>query len=193
MPVQIPPGFIQVTYFFHQGGANRPASNTMGYGVTGGLTTANVNTISSTIAPYYKACLNTSGTFDGVKVIIGNDGPMTEILSTSGNGAGTKTTAMLPAQNQAVLAKTTGLRGRKFRGRCFVGDVREANVGDDGSMNSTELTVYNDLASHLNSALGLGALISASYILHSDTTVPTVITGMGCDTKVGTLRRRYKR
>jgi len=165
----------------------------MGYSVTAGLTQTNVNTIATTVAPKYKACLHSSGSFDGLKVIVGNDGPMQEFTTTSGAGAGTKTTALATAQVQCVIAKRTALRGRKYRGRIFVGDVREDHINDGGGMDSSELAIYNDLANTLNSALGLGAIIGATYLLHGDSTAPTALVSLAADTFVGTLRRRYKR
>lgn len=190
--VIIPPGFIQVTYFL-QSAYDHNCQNTVGYSVTSGLTQANCDTISSTIASYYKTVLNTSGSFKGVRVVVGNDGPETEFSSVSGAGAGTASGALCPPQVQAVIAKTTTLRGRKYRGRIFIPDVQETQVDDSGNLNSTALTNYNTLASHLNSALGLGSLIGATVLLHGDSTVPTVLNSMACDVKVGSQRRRYRR
>jgi hypothetical protein len=193
MAVIIPPGFIQVQYLFRTGGGGKNCTNTVGYSVTAGLTQANVDTIATTIAPYYTAILNNAGAFNGVKVIVGNDGPETEFVSTGASVAGARSVTLAAPQIQYVISKTTALRGRKYRGRVFVGDVSETNVDNFGSLVTAEQTLVNNLASHLNSALGLGSIIGTTVILHGDSTVPTPVSGMACEAKVGTLRRRYTR
>lgn len=191
--LQIPPGYCQVQFKFHQGNTGKPNSCAVGYALSDVLTQTQVNAISTTIAPKFKAILNTGGSYDGVVVRIGSDGPESELTSATSAGAGTRSAALCPPQVVVVLAKKTALRGRKFRGRCFVGDVSETQVGDGGALSTSEQTLFQDLATTMNSSLGAGPTLLNAVLLHSSSTVPTPLTVMTADLQVGTLRRRYKR
>jgi hypothetical protein len=190
--IVVPPGFIEVLIRYTSTVGHR-CQNVMGYAITDAWDQTATDTISADIAVPYKAQLSESSQFVGVKVLVGNDGPNPEFESTAGAGPGTESDSVCGPQVQGLLHKSTGLAGRKFRGRCFIPDMHEVNVDDSGGINSGGLGLLNGIANVLDSALGVGALIDHSVILHPAGTDPTPITAMFAENHVATLRRRYKR
>lgn len=188
----IPPGFIAVFARF-KSAIGHPCQNVCGYAITDVWTQAATDAVSADLAGSYKQQLNTGGSFDGVHILVGNDGDDLAFDSVSGAGAGTRSGALQAPQVQGLLRKRTGLAGRKGRGRMFIPDMFESQVDDSGGVDATGLARLNDIAQTWNSALGVGVLIDFPVILHSDATVPTRITNVEAEHKVATLRRRFPR
>jgi hypothetical protein len=186
----IPPGFVNVEFRMH---------NTVGHAcqfgwawaVTSDPTQAHADTLSSHIGAPLTNILSTVSTYDGLRMLIGQDGPPLELLSVNGTGAGGRGITMCPAQVQHLMDKRTGLVGRKFRGRAFIPDVSETHTGQNGIMDSTELGLIQALRTALTS--GLPSEFGQSVILHNDETEPTTVVTINTEQKVATLRRRWPR
>lgn len=188
----VPPGFIALFVRFTNAVGHR-CQSVMGYSITDVWTQAATDTASAFIAGSYKAQLNSGATFDGIHVLVGQDGDDLAFDSSSGSGNGARSGSLQAPQVQGLIKKTTGVSGRHGRGRLFIPDMFESQVDDSGNVDATGLARLNDIAGSLNSALGVGALIGNPVILHSDSTAPSLITGMAAEARVATLRRRFPR
>jgi hypothetical protein len=190
--MQIPPGFVAIFVRFTNA-TGHACQNVIGWEVADNPTQAQVNTISNNIGPTYRAQLNTSGTYDGLHVLVGSDGDPGVVESTTGSGVGTRTGALLTPQVQGLLKKRTLLSGRKNRGRGFIPDMFESQVDDSGNVNSTARALLDAIGSLQIGLQVLDAVWVRPVILHNDSTDPTSIVEYSSDPKVATLRRRYER
>lgn len=115
-------------------------------------------------------------------------GPVNEFSSTA-NGGVSGTGA--PPNTAFLIEKRTALGGRKNRGRLYLPGIAEADVGEDGQINSTRLEALNvDCGSFFT---GLVALNLPPEVLHTSSSDPTPITVFEADPVAGTQRRRMRR
>jgi len=193
MPVVIPPGYAQVRALFTQGQTGLAESNSFGVDLTAPLDQTAVNALSTSLAAAYKPVLSTGSLFGGVHVIEGQDGDPLVWDSVSGAGAGTRsiTNAATP-QVQFMIDKRTAFGGRKHRGRTFLPDVSEPDVGGNGAVISGTLTLLTTFANAIQAAFQVSPF-TAHVILHSDATTPTVVTSYAPDPFAATLRERFPR
>lgn len=106
-------------------------------------------------------------------------------------GGGGGTTLCSPAV-AAVIRKATGLAGRKYRGRCMLPWVSEADVDTVGTVLPATVTAYNTALAIFLTQLGAAgrAQINGMVLLHSDATTPTAVTALTLRATVGTVRER---
>jgi hypothetical protein len=193
MPVVIPPGYALVIAKFVQSQTGMPMSNSFGVKLDAPLTQGAVDGLSTDLAVAYKTVLATGSLWSGLHVVEGQDGDPFVWDSSSGAGAGTRSiSAPTTPQVQLLADKKTQLGGRKFRGRTFLPDVAEADVGGNGAVISGTLTLVNAFCASV-----LVQLTDTPYdgmvLLHQDATIPTVVTSYTADPFAATLRRRYPR
>lgn len=187
----IPPGFARVFALFEIIGGH-DCQNVVDFAVDPNPDQSDVDAASATIGAAYKAQLNSGSLYQGLRVLVGNDGDPTLLESTSGAGVGTRGLALCPPQTQGLITKKTALAGRRNRGRIFIPDMAESQVGDLGDINSTGQGLLDGIAAAWLSLDAAPPWLNP-VILHSDGGEPTEVIDMLESIKVATLRRRYER
>lgn len=187
------PGFCEILAFFTNL-VGHPCQNAVGYAVLDSIDQTTADAVSNALAEAYKNQLSSSGRFNGVRIIVGNDGPPGEFNSVAGAGAGVVSGDFEQAQVMGLIHKSTAFAGRKFRGRMYIPDMSDSQVGDTGIPNSTALGKLNAIASAWFTLSGVVTTLGAPQILHADgVTAPTEIVSMDAEGKIATQRRRYPR
>jgi hypothetical protein len=118
-------------------------------------------------------------------------GPTAEF--TGGTVAGTVAQATIPVNTSVLVRKTTGLGGRKGRGRAYtVGQLYVNTIGGAGIIDSGHLgfldTNWLAILGGWQSVVGIADVV----LLHSDSTAPTPITALTPQPKAATQRRRLR-
>jgi hypothetical protein len=193
MPVIIGPGFAQVRVLFQQSQTGLHLSNSYGVDLDDTVGQGDVDTLSTALAAAYKPILASGSLYNGLHVVIGSDGDHPVFDSVSGAGVGSRTiSAPATPQVQLLCDKVTAFGGRKFRGRTFLPDVAEADVGGNGALQATPLSLLATFTAAVVVALNVTPW-NGMVILHQDATTPTPVTAFSADPFCGTLRRRYPR
>jgi hypothetical protein len=123
------------------------------------------------------------------------DSGLLTVVDTVSSIIGTKAASLgVPCNVSILTKKPVDIAGRKYRGRCMWPDlwVSEANIGQNGVIDSTGITLVNTLMAGMDARLvGLGIF---QYLGHSSSEVaPTALNGpMLCVPKVGTIKRRIR-
>lgn len=167
--------------------------NECGASFTTAPTQTDIDSLSAALATPYKAKLQTSGSFQGVKVVFVTTGPPQALFSTNGHGNGLHSGNSLTPQVQYLIQKKTLFVGRHFRGRMYIPDAFETEVDDAGTISVSGVTQLTDIAAAWATRLTTSPFV-APVLLHSDPSIPpTNISLFSPSDRVATLRRRYKR
>jgi len=90
-----------------------------------------------------------------------------------------------------TVKKHTSVAGKAFRGRMQLPWAVESEILESGSLPQVTVDAYNDALAIFKTQLASGAAFdSGPYLLHSDSTAPTLITSLTLRNTVGTVRRR---
>jgi hypothetical protein len=193
MPVIIPPGFALLKVLMQQAQTGLHLSNSYGIDLGAPLSQSSVNTLSTSIASSYRPMLATGSLYSGIHVVEGQDGAPLVWDSVTGADFGTRViSSPTTPQVQFLCDKKTPLGGRKFRGRTFLPDVAEADVGGNGAVSAGALTLLTTFCAAVVASLLVGDL-DGMVLLHSDSTAPTVVTAFQPDPFGATMRSRYPR
>jgi hypothetical protein len=151
-----------------------------------------------------------------------SDVSLTSVLCKKGpdeTGASAVATASVPGAGGAnsappgvcwLIHKHTPLGGRRGRGRMYVPGIPEGNVEDDGMILASEVTAINtDLVAWLAANVAAGTPTMLEHFPETEWVLvngqprrqpvggavpsPTVVSGMTCDPKSATQRRRLRR
>jgi hypothetical protein len=107
---------------------------------------------------------------------------------------GTFTTIATPPTNSSLLyTKRSTLVGRKYRGRGYVPNCffSELDFDNMGNMGPGIIATWQSMVGVFEDGMTDGS-IAQGYILHTDATVPTPISGFTARLKVATQRRRLR-
>lgn len=189
----IPEGFGLFQFFFQ----NRPGHNCvneLGVEITGSPTQAQVDAVSTALAPKYKNLLSVSSRYNGCKLTYC---PTTDVLvkieTAVGNGTGSAAGSFSSPQVQFVSKKNTNLVGRRYQGRCYFPDVGESDVDEFGTLTSSSQLKVSGITDQWLTTFTTAPWVHP-VLLHSDTThPPTTIQSFLCSPKAATLRGRYDR
>lgn len=97
-----------------------------------------------------------------------------------------------PPNTAALVKMTTGLVGRKYRGRMYLpGVLLDSDVTDGGTLPGPTQVSLQGTMSYLYDLLE--TIDVQLVILHSDVGTPTLVTGGGVESTVATQRRRLRR
>lgn len=185
----IPPGFARVQVLLELVGGHDCIS-TWDYEVSAPPTSTDVFNLSAQVAPAWKAQLNSGSLYKGLKVFVGQDGDPILLETTNQAGVGGRGSALAAPQCQGLINKKTGLAGRRQRGRSFIPNMIESQVGDLGDVDSTGKGLIQAIADIM---FGGNTPFDTLVLLHSDGSTPTEVTSVVASGKVATLRRRYER
>lgn len=112
------------------------------------------------------------------------------------NTAGTDGGALLPPNCAVLVRKLTALGGRKGRGRAYVPGISEisGSLDSSGTFSTAEATVIDTAFAGLDADLLADTTFGPvqTVLLHSDSTVPTFISGWATSNKIATQRRRLR-
>lgn len=141
------------------------------------------------------AFIPSQGSYLGVSVAVGPSGigPLFDSAVNAGGGAGT--TTLLTQNTTYLVKKSTGLGGRKNRGRWYLPFVREANVNDVGTVDGATMSYLQDRVDQfLIDIPALGSPVGVIVLLHTlEADDPANLTAMPVDGRVATQRRRLRR
>ncbi len=96
-----------------------------------------------------------------------------------------------PSNCAYLIRKNSALGGRRGRGRMYVPGVAESQVGDDGDLDNSFASDFQDDINNFWLALGLANM--PMVILHDDATSPTPVTSLVLQAQIATQRRRLRR
>lgn len=193
----LPPGFCHFTLSMRHSLVARPMLVTFAAEIT-----ATPYDQADADAVAGQVFLNADQFYDGewqfveLVTLVGQDGDALRFVSAMG-GVGTRAAVESPPPNVACLiAKNTGLSGRRNRGRMYWPCPNEAAVQQSGALTGAELILLQALATGLAATLsGTGATnLSQPVLLHSEApTTPTPVTALQASPFVATQRRRLVR
>ena len=96
-----------------------------------------------------------------------------------------------PPNTSALFRMQSGLVGRKYRGRMYLpGVLDDDEINADGTIVDTALTSLGGVMAYLIDVLGTASV--EPVILHSDSTVPTLVTSGAIQPVVASQRRRLR-
>lgn len=197
MGVQIPVGFGQVRCVYQLGGSVYPSIVTWNYDPGTIDPAAHIDSIYSAVVhasgPVQASRINDNWIFLGVQITeVDDTGPISaeKMVSVVGTFAG----GSLPPNCAVLLRKSTGLGGRRNRGRMFVPPVWpvEGSVSGAGVLGTG---IPATIEGWWNFTRTTMATAGFPWVLcHSEAPfTPTPITGLSCDTRVASQRRRLRR
>lgn len=152
--------------------------------------------LTGSLVPLYVVYLTTTCIVDATKVQIVGPGGMSDEVTTLLGTAGAVTGQTLPRQACGIVTLTTGVGGRKNRGRFYLPFPTEGMNEGDGSPNAAGLSNMDALGAYysqpLNVTVGDFTMILAPVIVHGGPApdAPTPITGFIVRDKWGTQKRR---
>lgn len=192
----IPPGFGQVVWRMFSGNGDGEINIQMGFEVEGTFSQANVDHLSQEFSTSVRPRINTGIRFIGAKVTIGNDGdPLIWESDNGGNLDGTRATNPWPLNCCYLVRKSSGLGGRKNRGRMYLPGGLASDIEAAGNLTTAGLTNANGYVTDLlGSDMTTGGGVAGWVILHSEgiTGPPTPITGFAVEPKIATQRGRLR-
>lgn len=202
MTLVIPPGFAEAAMELRNSGDPDPWYCTWGIDLSdvgGDYVSAGGNCIEAWTAGF-EPSLRTTTTTMGVRLTIGQDGGDNLIVFVPSGLNGTSTDDKLPQNCALLVAKNSGIGGRKNRGRFFIpGILAESSVNDVGVIGSGTVTSFQGFADNMLTDLtaGVGGNPSVPmYILHNDTgpstIAPTAVSSLSVSATISTQRRRLR-
>jgi len=148
------------------------------------------------LVPLYTAYLSTACIVDALKVQIVGPGGMSDELTTLLGTAGGASATTMPRQACGIVTLTTGVGGRKNRGRFYVPFPTEEMNEAGGSPNGAGLTAMGLIGEFYttvqNVTVDIFTMIMGPVLVHSGPApdAPTPLTGYITRDKWGTQKRR---
>ena len=187
------PGFAEILVFTTNIDGHR-CQNSMGYSIDPGVDQTTADAVSDALSVPYKAQLSANSYFNGVRIIVGADGPESEFDSVSSAGVGGRSGDFESPMVQGLIRKSTAFAGRKYRGRMYIPDMADSQVDYNGNVNSAGQTLLQGIADGWMGLNAIDALLLLPQLLHTaEVLAPTEVTSLLVENKVATQRRRYNR
>lgn len=195
----IPVGFAQCALRWRMAGDPEEMISTIGVELDGTAETPEevalaVGTLW--LAAWAPASFSNQATFVGVTAYVGNDGPNPTPGESLFNTAGGSASAMLPQNCCVLVRKTTGLGGRRNRGRMYLPALHlaEGSVDNIGAIaGATVASMQSQMNNFRSGLLGSGA-VGQPVLFHSAAPItPTVITSFSVQSLIATQRERLRR
>lgn len=190
----IPTGYTELSIEYGIPGDAGPAYTVLGLqppGATSISTQASdIDTILDT-SPGLKQYINTAVTIDRFTLRFTSSPGVTEILVTEAGYAGLQTGDPSPPQVAVLVQKSTGLSGRKNRGRMYLPGPVDAGVESSGLLTTTYLAQLQSAVDAFGDDLSTAGY--APVVLHTEAAdTPTPINEFVVVRKVATQRRRLR-
>lgn len=195
MSLIIPPGFAQALLKFSLSGDPEEMVVTFGVDTTG-VVTPDMNgaiVVSEAFLEHFPASVFSSAyVFKGTKLLVGQDGGPPAIYDEPRSVQGTAVLAILPSNCAILVKKTTGLGGRRGRGRMYWPPMflNESAVDGNGIIDESNRAGINTRMEAFRTELGmvlfhdsLGAGIEPP---------PTTVGSLVVDQRIATQRRRMR-
>lgn len=195
MGVRWPTGYAQASYVFTMDGIDGEAISTMGWksdALDPVFNQGDVdNLFDEFVAQGLWALQASSVIFLEVRLTPGpSNAPLATLVSSGAAVPGGEGGDQLIPNTTPILKKTTALGGRKNRGRMYLPVLRDGHVGPDGLIDATPLGDLNTAIDDYVTAMN-GHDMTA-FLFHDSAEVPTEITGLVFESKVGTQRGRLR-
>jgi hypothetical protein len=192
----IPPNYGQATFTFIVTGNTHAAMSSFGFGRASGYSMTTFKTVVETGwcgsgGPFAAAAMGNQFTLAKVDYLWNNAGAL-EASQTVFNRIGTNVQGPVPINCAEVINKVTILAGRANRGRMFIPPMHlaETAVDQNGDMGSVNAGVISGLFETARAYCETNSYFS--NLLHHSAVVPTHITSLVCEQKLGTQRRRMR-
>jgi hypothetical protein len=196
MGVEVPIGFAQVRFSWTVSGDAEAMYSTIGVSPPALATATSIaNDADTRWLTNVAAAAFTSNTYvvGSTYVSFNEGGPGPSIAEVGTPTPGTAVVSPPPNNVAALVAKTTGVGGRRNKGRMYLPPffLQEADVTASGAITNTVITALNTRLNNFRTAMeGLGYIL---VLFHSDGGVPTPITSLSLDARVATQRKRLRR
>jgi hypothetical protein len=198
--LRLPPGFINVHWLFSLTGDPEVMSFATAFSINDAilLPDAFATSLADDFADalgYGLGGIYSQWSFVGVNVQIGNDGPDIvghDVRSSPGTGG---SNATLPQNCCAIVKKTTGFAGQRFRGRFYMPPISlaEADVNNVGMIDSgVRTSIQTRIDRWIALVISDNVVIDDEVLLHSSVTDPTVVTANSLESLIATQRRRLR-
>jgi hypothetical protein len=193
MTLQIPVGFALASFGGFIALDAEEAVFTVGFEISANPTASMCEDLYDVWANALDTLSSTDWLFASCRMKAGPNatGPTAEF--TAGTVVGTQAQATVPINTAVLVRKTTGLGGRKGRGRAYTcGQLYVGTIGGAGIIQPTHLsnldTAWFSILGGWQSVVGITDVV----LLHSDSTSPTSITALTPQSVAATQRRRLR-
>lgn len=144
-----------------------------------------------TNTPGFPQLFATTQTLTNVTTRFRSSPTTVEIAGNVLNTPGVRSGSLCPPNTAVLVRKVTGLAGRINRGRMYLPPPVETVVGNDGLLNPSEVTNYQNGADQFLADLAASSI--PMVILHTDPAItPTAVQDLVVENKVATQRRRLR-
>lgn len=192
----IPPGYVQINHVHSHPAADGEVVVTPAFAITGGFSETAATAAYNAWATEMMPLLASSLTFLGVTAYVGQDGGDPTIVEhfpvspTSGGDTGIAT----PINTAYLVRKSTGLGGRRNRGRMYIPGVLADELGDDATITTTKFAALQLAVNDWLAAVVAIANVDEMVILHQGLTpgTPTPVVSLTLEEKVATQRGRLR-
>lgn len=197
MPVVIPPGFGQAAIYQSRTGDPEAYVSVFGIEMSDAL---DPNTTAAAVAGRFAAAFETEMPAEQrvvrCQVRIGQDGGPPVIGEWAGSLAGAAPSNLVPQNSCTLVRWSSGLGGRRGRGRTFLPWVHEGGVSNTGELTPTAISQTQTCVDDFLESMAGDPAPLPLYILHAPglTTAPapTLITGGSVANLIATQRRRLR-
>lgn len=193
MPLFIPTGYYQVSYYHHLSNTDRDAVCTIGAQYIGTTFLDDAANIGAAWGTVIMPVLSSGVTYYRFTL---QDEVGTVYEGTS-NTAGGITEPSCPWNTAYLIKKTTNSPGRWNTGRMFLPGVEEGKVDNAGLIDTAKRTAINTAVTNLG--IAYGAADFNPVLLHNRAVgdvepprAPTGLSALVCDERVATQRRRLR-
>lgn len=189
--MRIPIGFAQVAHDFGGNGLAFPAAVVYGVDISGSLTPSEMaESLHIAFGAEILEVVNESVQLERTRVKYGPQdlGPFGEFSDTIVGGT---PGAGSPSNCAFLITKSTGLGGRKGRGRMYLPGCTESQVGSDGALDAGQQALLQTAMTNWQGALTFVG--QPLVLLHNDETSPTPVTSLSVQGVIATQRRRMRR
>ena len=193
----IPLEFCEVWFKFDVTGDNESMYSHLAYGVAATITQAAVDAGFTSFATNFKPRLPASVTINPGHVLEQTTAGIRRWDAASTGQIGNNAGAGLPNNCSVLVRKSTALGGRRNRGRMYIPCPIETTIDAAGVFTVGEVNSWNTVLGLLmpggtvHTAFGF---LGDPVVLHeTGSQTPAVVTGLTCQNKIGTQRRRMRR
>lgn len=179
----IPDGYGQLVFNFSHPAASGALTVTLGVQLSGGMTETQLEAIGNAWQTNVMAQVNSLVEFDSMTCYVGTGTPGEPIIveAVAEWGGGALGATAMPINTSYLIRKTTGLGGRRNRGRMYLPGPQASDMEDAGTLSPSRVTAlqvgFNNFFDDLTETATTGVLVPV--ILHSS--------GAGAPTPVGSF------